>query len=56
MSLATTKLESIANRRNHVLDAINFRRQNLRKAKQASLSQAKLERINQRYFLGEQPF
>lgn len=56
MSLAITEQESIANRRNHVLDALYFRRKNLRKEKQISLSQAKLERLNQRYFLGEQPF
>lgn len=56
MSLGTTIEESKANRRNHVLDALHYRRKKLRKAKRVSLSLASVERLNQRYFLGDPPF
>jgi hypothetical protein len=56
MSLATTVEESKANRRNHILDALHYRRHNLRKAKRVALSLASVERLNQRFFLGEPPF
>lgn len=56
MSLGTTIEESKANRRNHILDALHYRRHNLRKAKRAALSLASVERLNQRFFLGEPPF
>lgn len=56
MTLGVTIQESKDNRKDHVLDALYFRRKRLRKAKQASLGLAKLERMNQQFFLGEQPF
>lgn len=56
MSLATTEQESIAKRKEHVLDALYYRRKKQKKVKQACLNLARLEWINRRYFLGEQPF
>lgn len=56
MSLGTTVEQSNANRREHILDALHYRRKGLRKAVQACLNRSMLEKMNQRYFLGEQPF
>ncbi|EKN4704207.1 hypothetical protein LGL88_12230 [Yersinia ruckeri] len=56
MSLATTEQESVAKRKEHVLDALYYRRKKQRKVMQSYLKLARLEWINQRYFLGEQPF
>lgn len=56
MNLGRTVKESIENRKEHILDALYYRRKGLRKVKQSCLNLAKLERLNQRYFLGEQPF
>ncbi|HFD7739124.1 hypothetical protein [Serratia marcescens] len=56
MSLATTIEESKAKRREHLLDAISFRRKGMRKAVKSCLNGSMIEKLNQRYFLGEQPF
>ncbi|CFV22145.1 Uncharacterised protein [Yersinia pseudotuberculosis] len=56
MSLAITEQESYAKRKEHVLDALYYRRKKQRKVMQSCLTLARLEWINQRYFLGEQPF
>lgn len=56
MSLATTVEESKTNRREHIIDALYHRRKGNRKAVKACLNCAAIEKINQRYFLGEQPF
>ncbi|MFK3840098.1 hypothetical protein [Serratia sp. NPDC087055] len=56
MSLATTIEQSKANRREHVLDALYYRRKGMHNAVQASLNLSMLEKMNQRYFLGPAPF
>ncbi|EKN3978932.1 MULTISPECIES: hypothetical protein [Yersinia] len=56
MSLAATESESILKRKEHIQDALYYRRKKQKKVKQACLNLARLEWINQRYFLGEQPF
>ncbi len=56
MSLAITMEQSKAMRRSHVLDALHYRRKKLRKAVRAALSQSMCEKLNQRFFLGDQPF
>jgi hypothetical protein len=56
MSLATSIEQSKALRREYILDALHFRRKKLRKVALAALAYSKLEKMNQRYFLGEQPF
>ncbi|CNK68787.1 Uncharacterised protein [Yersinia mollaretii] len=56
MSAATTEQESIAKRREHILDALYYRRKKQRRVMHACLKLARLEWINRRYFLGEQPF
>jgi hypothetical protein len=56
MSLGTTIEQSKANRREHILDALYYRRKRMRKAVQACLNHSTLEKMNQRYFLGPAPF
>ncbi len=56
MSLAKSMEESKAMRREHVLDALYYRRKKLRKAVQAALGQSMCEKLNQRFFLGDPPF
>ncbi|AXH43561.1 recombinase [Erwinia phage vB_EhrS_59] len=56
MSPAKTIEESITRRRSHLIDALHYRRNGLRKAKQAALNCALCEKLNQKYFLGKLPF
>ncbi|NYA42929.1 hypothetical protein HZI31_06365 [Serratia fonticola] len=48
--------ESKAKRLEHVLDALYYRRKGNRKAVQVCLNCSALEKLNQRFFLGEPPF
>lgn len=56
MSLGKTIEESKAKRREYVLDALYYRRKGLRKAMVSSLNGSKIEKMNQKYFLGPAPF
>ncbi|WP_369788357.1 hypothetical protein [Rouxiella sp. WC2420] len=56
MTLALSIKESEEKRKGHLQDALYFRRNELTKAKQTALMRAKIEKMNQQYFLGEQPF
>ncbi|MCG7388798.1 hypothetical protein [Pantoea sp. ACRSB] len=56
MSLATTIEESRAMRHQHVLNAIHYRRNGMRKSMLAALNLSRCERINSKYFLGPCPF
>jgi hypothetical protein len=56
MSPARTIEESQARRRELILDALYYRRKKQPNAVKACRNCATLEKLNQRYFLGEPPF
>lgn len=56
MSLATTLLESEMNRREHIQDALYYRRKRMKQSQRAALNLAKCEKLNQAYCLGPCPF
>lgn len=56
MALARTMQESTKERRRLLIDALYYRRIGARKAKQAALNGAGIEKLNQKYFLGDPPF
>lgn len=56
MSLGTTIEESKAKRRGYVLEALYFRKKGQKKAAVASINLSRLEKMNQKYFLGPAPF
>jgi len=56
MSLATTVEQSVRQRREYVLDALYHRRKGNRKAVRANMNLSMIEKMNQKFFLGDPPF